>query len=63
MNMFYMLTSDGLSVTFTGKKRFMVGKNHPCFKDALDAVKNKKLTCEEFEHLVDLKKSISKPSV
>lgn len=63
MNMFYMLTSDGLSVTFTGKKTFMVAKDHPCFKQALEAVNAKqKPSFEEFEKIVDLKKNISKLS-
>lgn len=61
MNMFYMLTSDGLSVTFTGKNTFMVANDHPRFKEIVEAVqKNDKMSYEDFEDMISLKKSIAK---
>ena len=60
MKMFYVITAEGLSVTYTGKKNFMVAKDHPNFKAIFDLLQSgKEPTFEEMEELADLKKQIT----
>lgn len=59
-NMVYVSTKDGLSITFPGKKSFMVAKDHPHFKEVVESIKSGKATLESIEKLVDLKKEMAK---
>lgn len=56
----YMVTSNGLSVFFAGKKPFMVAKDHPNFNAILEAVTaDKAPSYEDIEKLAEIKKSLT----
>lgn len=56
--MFYVCTSDGMSVSFPGKETFTVAKDHPNFDQILKMVqKEKNPSYQEVADLVDIKKA------